>query len=42
MEKELGREVDEQEVRNILVTEIGKVFEADILLENDNSDIRKK
>lgn len=34
MQKELGRVVDEQEVKNILKTEFGKVFDAEILPEN--------
>ena len=34
MQKELGRIVDEQEVKDILKTEFGKAFDAEILPEN--------
>ena len=32
MQKELGRQVDEQEVKQLLIAEFGQVFEADIVL----------
>jgi len=36
LEKELGRKIDEQEVKNIIKREFGIVFEADII--NDTNE----